>query len=74
VLAQLGYWFPNYSLANSAIAGKIDMYSLLTFGSLLFMVAGLYLPQLLKLKVGGIELEKSSLDQSTPAGPIGIRR
>jgi hypothetical protein len=50
------------------------MYSLLTFGSLLFMVAGLYLPQLLKLKVGGIELEKSSLDQSTPAGPIGIRR
>lgn len=35
------------------------------FGSLLFVVAGLTLPQLLKLKVGGIELEKGAAEIST---------
>jgi tetratricopeptide (TPR) repeat protein len=43
----------------------VGYYSLLTFGSLMFMVIGLYLPQILKLKVAGIELEKSSIDQAT---------
>lgn len=47
---------------------------ILTFGSLLFMIAGLYLPQLLKLKVAGIELEKSTLDQITTAGTLGISK
>jgi tetratricopeptide (TPR) repeat protein len=39
--------------------------SALLFGSLLFLMAGLYLPQVLKLKVAGIELEKSVPDQLT---------
>jgi len=47
-------------------------YALLTFGSLLFMVVGLYLPQILKLRVAGIELEKSSIDQAGAGGTLGI--
>jgi tetratricopeptide (TPR) repeat protein len=38
-------------------------YALFWFGSLLFMIAGLSLPQILKLKVGGLELEKSTVSQ-----------
>ena len=49
-------------------------YALLTFGSLLFMVVGLYLPQILKLRVAGIELEKSSVDQASTGGTLGISR
>jgi hypothetical protein len=49
------------------------VYSSLTFTSLLFMVAAVYLPQLLKLKLPGIELEKASVDQVS-APSIGISR
>lgn len=58
----------------------VGYYALLTFGSLLFMVVGLYLPQILKLKVAGIELEKSSLDQAAvgdqafAGGSLGISK
>jgi tetratricopeptide (TPR) repeat protein len=48
-------------------------YVLLTFGSLLFMVAGLYLPRVLKLKVGALELEKSVVEQMGPISGLGIR-
>ncbi len=41
-------------------------YALLTFGSLIFMVAGLYLSQITKLKLGTIELEKSSAEITSP--------
>lgn len=44
---------------------NLGYYALLTFGSLIFMVAGLCLPQLTQLKVAGIKLEKSSVDQIT---------
>lgn len=47
-------------------------YSLLTFGALLFIVAGLYMPQILKLKVAGIELEKSAADQITTLSSLNI--
>ncbi len=50
-----------------------EFYSLLTFGTLIFMVAGLSLPQLLKIKIAGVELEKSSVDQIQPSGKIGIK-
>lgn len=46
----------------------------LTFGSLILMVASCYLPQLLKLKVAGIELEKSPVDQITFVGTVGISK
>ena len=43
------------------------IYTSLTFGSLLFMIAGLYLPKVLKLKLPGIELEKASVGQVSRA-------
>jgi tetratricopeptide (TPR) repeat protein len=50
-------------------------YITVTLGSLLLMVASCYLPQLLKLKVPGIELEKTaSVDQITTLGPVGISK
>jgi len=45
-----------------------------TFGSIILMIAGFYLPRLLKLKVAGIELEKSSVDQVTSSGSIEISK
>ena len=50
------------------------MYALLSFGSLLFLIAGFYLPQILKLKVAGIELEKSVVDQIAAPTALGIRK
>jgi tetratricopeptide (TPR) repeat protein len=49
-------------------------YVLATFGSLLFMVAGLYLRQISKLKVGALELEKSTIDQISTSTSLGITR
>jgi tetratricopeptide (TPR) repeat protein len=49
-------------------------YAAVTFGALLFMVAGLYLPRLLKLKVAGIELEKTSIDQVSTSYSLDISR
>jgi hypothetical protein len=68
VLSQSNFFF--------SIPGKqIDVgYVLLTFGSLMFILAGLSLAQLLKLKVAGIELEKSAVDQITTSGGLGISR
>ncbi len=43
------------------------------FGTLIFFIAGLYLPQLTNLKIGGIQLEKSSAQQ-TVTGSFGITR
>ena len=50
----------------------VGYYVLLTFGALLFMVAGLYLPRILKLKVGALELEKSVVEQVATTGGLGI--
>lgn len=52
----------------------ISYYGLLTLGSFIFMVTGLYLPQILKLKVGSIELEKSPVEQITAPTTLGIRK
>ena len=38
------------------------------------LVVGLYLPQILKLRVAGIELEKSSVDQATAGGALGLSK
>lgn len=52
------------TIAEMPSAGKFDnlSYGLFTFGSLLFMVVGLYLPQLTRMKVGSIEMEKGAVD------------
>ena len=53
---------------------RIELYVPMTFGLLIFMVAGIYLPQVLRLKVGSIELEKSSIDQVRPSGTLEISK
>jgi tetratricopeptide (TPR) repeat protein len=50
------WWSKAYSVKD-----ELMVYISLTFPSLAFMVAGVYLPQLLKLKLPGIELEKASV-------------
>lgn len=49
-------------------------YALLSFGALMFMVAGLYLQQLSKLKFGGIELEKTTEAATKVIGSLGITK
>jgi hypothetical protein len=49
-------------------------YALLSFGAMIFIVAGLYLQQLSKLKFGGIELEKTSEATTKVIGSLGITR
>jgi tetratricopeptide (TPR) repeat protein len=50
------------------------LYILITFGSLLFMIAGFYLDQISKLKVGAIELEKSTINQISTTSSLGISK
>ena len=64
-----------FSIPNKPVKSiDVGYYALLTFGSLIFMVAGLYLPQILKLKFAGIELEKSSVEQITTSAALGISK
>lgn len=49
-------------------------YTAMTFGSLALIVAGAYLPQVLKLKFAGLELEKNSVDQVATLGTLGITK
>lgn len=47
-------------------------YMVITFGALLFGIAGLSLPKLLKLKVGSFELERTQTEQITTSSQLGI--
>ena len=66
--------FPRFDFLVQAQHLTITEYIAVTFGALVLMVAGSYLPQLLKLKVPGVELEKAAVDQITTLGPIGISK
>jgi tetratricopeptide (TPR) repeat protein len=50
------------------------LYGILTFGSLIFIIAGLYLKELSKLRLGAIELEKTTGQQVTLPSSLGISR
>jgi len=52
----------------------LPFYVSVTFGSIVLMIAGLFLPALSKLKVPGMELEKSSVDQITTSGSLEISK
>ena len=71
VFAQLRFY---WKIPRGAADMGIEAYSLMSFGSLAFMVAGFYLPKILKLKVAGVELEKSAVDQVAVSGPVKISR
>lgn len=53
---------------------EIGAYLTMTFVPLVFLIIGFYLPHILKLKFAGIEIEKSSVQQITMAGSLGIRK
>ncbi len=65
---------PPEKSTNTAKLLDTTNYTLLTFGSLGFMAVALYLPQILKLKIGTVELEKSAVDQIKTSVELGIRR
>jgi tetratricopeptide (TPR) repeat protein len=67
VLTQLSF-YSDWLVANFQPA----YYVTLTLGSLLFAIAGLGLPRLLRLKVAGIELERSTVTQVSSTIPLGI--
>jgi tetratricopeptide (TPR) repeat protein len=66
VLAQLAFFLWKMLGATHYVA--------ITLGALFFVIVGLYLPQLLRLKVGGLELEKSPVEQVGTAGGLGIKK
>jgi tetratricopeptide (TPR) repeat protein len=53
---------------------QIAAYTAVTFTTLMFLIAGLVLPRLLRLKVGGLELEKTSATQVAAPTSLGITR
>jgi tetratricopeptide (TPR) repeat protein len=52
----------------------LKYYVPVSFGALVLMIAGFYLPKLLKLKVAGIELEKSAVDQVASLSSLEISK
>ena len=75
VLVQLDFFFHGYGLLSPKKGIEDPLtYGTLTFGSFLFMIAALYLPDLLKLKVPGIELEKTAANQVSSPSSLGISR
>ncbi len=79
LLAQLSFWPPpdfryeigGYQLELRQIDGVSHF--ALTFGSLAFLIMGMFLPRLLKLKVAGIEIERSQLEVGGSAN-VSLRR
>jgi tetratricopeptide (TPR) repeat protein len=66
VLAQIAF-FKHAPIGDAYYVG-------LTCGALLFIVVGLYLPHILKLRVGSIELEKSAASEASAYTSLGIQR
>ena len=77
---NIGVFLPRIRRSWSVFAARkssvtdATTYVALTFGALLLMVAALYLPNLSKLKVPGIELEKASVDRFSAPSTLDISR
>jgi tetratricopeptide (TPR) repeat protein len=80
LFAQLDFFFRDTSIRSlfwlpvKSSVVEPTVYVVLTFGALLFMIAGLYLPKVLKIKVPGIELEKSSVERVSAPAALDINR
>jgi tetratricopeptide (TPR) repeat protein len=48
------------------------MYATLTFGALLFVLSGVSLPRLLRLKIAGMEMEKTTIERAPDPTPLRI--
>lgn len=64
----------HYQIVKGLEKIQVGEYSALTFGALMFIVIGLFLPQIQKLKGAGIELEKSPVNQITTSAGLGIKK
>jgi tetratricopeptide (TPR) repeat protein len=75
IVAQWGFFLGPAS-PHGAVGGRIGeaSYVALTFGTLIIMIAGLSLPQVLKLSFGGVSLEKSSGEVAAAPEAIKITR
>ena len=69
VLAQFAHFYPRERGAIGA-----GEYGALTFGAMMFIIVGLFLPQIQKLKGAGIELEKTPMNQITIVAALNIRK
>jgi tetratricopeptide (TPR) repeat protein len=72
LLIQMAFWMskPPFGLRSTDNA---SLYASMTLSSLALAVVGVYLPKILKLKVAGIEIEKSTVDQiSVTRQPLDI--
>jgi tetratricopeptide (TPR) repeat protein len=52
---------------------EVGYFTLMAFGSLIFIVAGLYLQQISKFKFGTIEIEKSPVNQISSSIGLGLK-
>ena len=63
-----------YSFFRGGRVNDVKYYVALTFGSLMFMLAALCLPQLSKFKISGISLEKSPVEKASEVTMLKISR
>src|SRR5262249_36396624 len=73
LFAQLDFFFPSW-LPSRSPHSESSVYISLSFGALIFMVAGLYLPKVQKLKGPGIELDKTTVDRVSAPVSLDISR
>jgi len=71
IIVQSTFFF---GVPNDKISINTAYYITLTFGSLIFIVVGLFLPEIQKLKGAGIELEKGTVTQISSSGSLGINK
>ncbi len=72
VLEKMDFKMPDSGTSTSILSA--GYYALISFGSILFMIAGLYLRKLLKIKVGVIELEKNKPSEISDMSLSGIEK
>jgi hypothetical protein len=53
---------------------RVGEFALLVFGGFLFLIAGFYLPQLTRLKLPGLQLDKSASERVEPIRSLGINK
>jgi len=71
IIVQSTFFF---GVPNDKISINTASYITLTFGSLVFIVVGLFLPEIQRLKGAGIELEKGTVTQISSSGSLGINK
>ena len=74
LMAAFVFVLVQVSFFSNGKFSELGYYVPVTFSSVALMIVGFYLPNLLKLKVAGIELEKSAVDQIASLSSIEISK